>query len=89
MKVNVYTIPNCGFCVKMKDGLKERGIEFTEVDVSLEENDDIFKQVVEISGTESVPTVIVGTNLIAPDVNFYSIEQGLDLVEHIMENEDE
>lgn len=87
MKVRVYSIPKCKFCTQMKDGLKEKNIEFEDIDVSLPENDKEFNEVVKISKTESVPTVIVGKNLLAPDVNFWSIEEGLNLVEYILENE--
>lgn len=30
----VYSKPNCGFCVKAKDLLESRSIEFLEIDVS-------------------------------------------------------
>lgn len=83
-KIRLYTIPNCKYCVEMKEGLKKRNIQFTEIDVSLSKNDKEFKDVVKISKTESVPTVIVGKNLLAPDVNFWSIEQGLGLIEKIL-----
>jgi glutaredoxin 3 len=34
MAVIVYTTPTCGFCGKVKDYLKERGIKFTEYNVA-------------------------------------------------------
>jgi glutaredoxin len=71
----------------MKEGLTEKGIKYEEIDVSLPENEKIFDEVVKISETEAVPTVIVGKNLLAPDINFSSIKEGVELVKYIIENE--
>lgn len=89
MKVIVYSIPNCPFCKTLKDNLTERNIEFKDVDVSLPEHEKEFDEIMKVSGTDSVPTVIVGKNLLAPDVNFHTIDQATELVEYILENETE
>lgn len=89
LPIIVYSIPNCPYCKTLKDNLTERGIEFTDVDVSLDENDAKFDEIMKVSGTDSVPTVTVGKNLLAPDVNFSSIDQATELIEYILENEDE
>ena len=36
-KVRLFTSPSCPFCYSLKDFLKEKGIEFEEIDVSQDE----------------------------------------------------
>jgi glutaredoxin-like YruB-family protein len=58
--VKIYSTPYCPYCVTLKQYLKDHGIEFTDVDVALDENEraDMIKKtgqigvpVVEINGT--------------------------------------
>ena len=86
-EVYVYSIPNCPYCYDMKKGLLDKGINYTEIDVSLDKYEDEFDEVVKITGTDAVPTVLVDKLLLAPDVNFWSIEQGISLIEKLI-NED-
>ncbi|MBT3419084.1 MAG: NrdH-redoxin [Candidatus Magasanikbacteria bacterium] len=64
MSIMVYSTPTCPYCHKAKDYLKEKGIEFTDVDVSVDQ--DKAKEMVEKSGQMGVPvldingTIIVG-----------------------------
>jgi glutaredoxin len=89
MKIKVYTIPACPFCSKLKDLLDADKIEYEAVDVSLDEHEKEFDEMMKLSGSESVPMVTVGKNLLAPDVNFSSIEQAVKLIKYIQENETE
>lgn len=47
MKVEVYSIPNCPYCVKAKNSLKEHGMDYSEytVDNISYTRDDIQKRV--------------------------------------------
>ena len=45
MSIMVYSTPTCPYCHKAKDYLKEKGIEFTDVDVSVDQ--DKAKEMVE------------------------------------------
>ena len=84
MKIRLYSIPNCKFCVEMKDGLIKMGLDFKEIDVSLPDNEKEFEEVIGISKTESVPTLIVGRYLLAPELNFWTITEGLKMVTEIL-----
>lgn len=87
MKTKVYTIPKCPYCSKLKTLLDEMNIEYETIDVSLDEHEEEFKKLMEISGSDSVPMITVGVNLLAPDVNFSTIDQAAKLVKYILENE--
>lgn len=62
MQVEIYTTPTCHFCRATKEFLKEKGIEYTEYDVST----DAAKrdEMIEISGQMGVPVIKIGEELI-------------------------
>tara|TARA_Y100000310_G_C20593552_1_gene769347 strand:- start:730 stop:975 length:246 start_codon:yes stop_codon:yes gene_type:complete len=59
MKVKVYSLPACGACNHLKDFLKEKGIEYEELNVA---DQEIAKEMVEKSGQMSLPVTIVEKN---------------------------
>ena len=87
MKINIYTIPECPFCTKLKGLLDETNIKYDELNVYDDENEQLFDSLVELSGSESVPMITIGKHLLAPDVNFKSIEEAVKLIKHILKNE--
>ena len=87
-KINVFSIPNCPFCVDIKNKLRDANISFNDIDVSLDENEKEFEEVIKISGNDSVPTITVGKHLLAPNVNFHSIDEAFELINYILDNED-
>lgn len=52
-KVLIYTTQTCPFCIKAKEFMKNKDIEYTEIDVS--ESDEKMDEMLEKSGTMSVP----------------------------------
>jgi len=87
MEINIFTIPECPFCTKLKGLLDEKNIKYNTCDVYTKEYEEVFDKLTKISGCESVPMVTVGKHLLAPDVNFSSIEQAVQLILHILKNE--
>ncbi|GAA4611174.1 glutaredoxin family protein [Saccharopolyspora hordei] len=58
-EVVVYTRPGCPFCTMLRAGLRQEGLEFTEVDIW--EDPEAAATVRGIAdGNETVPTVVVG-----------------------------
>ena len=63
-KVKVYSTPVCPWCTRVKEFLREKKIEFENIDVS--ENQEAANEMVEKSGQMGVPvldidgTIIVG-----------------------------
>lgn len=57
MDVKVYTTPTCGYCHQVKDYLHQRGVSFTEYDVSRDRN--AAQEIVDRTGQMGVPVIIV------------------------------
>ncbi|MCA9333117.1 glutaredoxin family protein [Candidatus Saccharibacteria bacterium] len=54
-KVTIYTTPTCGFCHMAKNWMTQKGVKYTEKDVSV--NIDDAKEMVEKSGQMGVPVI--------------------------------
>ena len=57
MSVAVYTTPTCGFCHQVKTYLNQRGVLFTEYDVS--RDPQAAAEMVRLSGQQGVPVVLI------------------------------
>jgi len=57
MTVKVYSTPTCPFCVMVKDWLKEKKVEFE--DINLLEDQDAAKTMMEKTGQRGVPVIDV------------------------------
>jgi glutaredoxin-like YruB-family protein len=62
MKVKIYTTTGCPYCQKTKDYLNENNIEFEEINLS--NNQDKIKELQEISGKMSTPTLDINGEII-------------------------
>lgn len=57
--VKIYTTNYCGYCVRAKDLLKRKGVNYEEVDVT--GDDDMRAKLVEMSnGQRTVPQIFIG-----------------------------
>jgi mycoredoxin len=68
--VTIYTTSTCGPCVRLKRALSEREIDFTEVNVELD--DEAAEWVMDVNqGMRTVPTVLMpdGTTLTNPSAD--------------------
>ncbi|MBW2992254.1 glutathione S-transferase N-terminal domain-containing protein [Candidatus Woesearchaeota archaeon] len=61
-KVKVYSTKTCPWCVKTKEYLKEKKIEFEDIDVS--ENQEAANEMVEKSGQMGVPVIEIDGEII-------------------------
>ncbi len=57
MNVKVYSTPTCGYCRQAKNFLKERGVPFTEYDVSRDQA--AAREMVQLTGQMGVPVIDV------------------------------
>lgn len=53
--IKIYSTPTCPYCTKAKEFLKEKGIEFEDIDVA--SNQDAAKEMIEKSGQMGVPVI--------------------------------
>ena len=73
-EIKVYGTPTCPWCTKAKTFLKDKGIKFTDVDVSKDR--DAAEEMMEKSGQMGVPVLdINGTVIVGFDQG--AIEQAL------------
>jgi len=74
---------NCPYCKKLIGLINETAMEFSEINVDLPENVAEFTKVVEFTKDSSVPTIIVGKNILVPEKAFNTIEEGFELIKRL------
>jgi glutaredoxin 3 len=57
MSVTLYTTPTCGFCRQLKNYLSQRGVAYTEYDVSRDR--EAAMEMVRVSGQQGVPVTVI------------------------------
>jgi glutaredoxin 3 len=61
--ITLYTTPSCGYCVSARRLLRERGLAFTDIDVST--NPALRRQVSAANGNyRTVPMIFVGETFV-------------------------
>ena len=61
-KITVYSTPGCPYCIRLKDYLKQKGLDFTGIDVSLDQAG--LDKMVSISGQMGVPVIDVDGRIV-------------------------
>jgi glutaredoxin 3 len=61
-KVKVYSTPTCVYCITVKSFLKEKNIDFEEVDVS--QDKEAADQMIEKTGQMGVPVIEINDEVI-------------------------
>jgi len=61
-KIKVYGVPTCPFCNRTKKFLKDKGLNFEDLDVSA--NHDLAKEMIKKSGQMSVPVIEIGEEIV-------------------------
>ena len=61
-KVKVYSTQTCPYCTMLKDFLKEKKVEFEDIDVGADQ--EAAKEMVEKSGQMGVPVADIGGKII-------------------------
>jgi len=60
--VKVYSTPACPYCFTLKEFLKEKGIDFEDIDVS--KNEAILQEMVQKSGQMGVPVIEIDGQIV-------------------------
>jgi glutaredoxin 3 len=62
-KVEIYTTSYCPFCIRAKSLLKNKGIAFSEIDVS--DDDGMREKMIELSGgRRTVPEIFINGKIV-------------------------
>ena len=60
--IKVYSTPTCPYCVTLKKFLKEKGVEFADIDVSADEKE--LQEMIDKSGQMGVPVVEINGQIV-------------------------
>ena len=80
----VFTMEGCPYCVDFKKMLKDKDIEFTELDIN--EHQEEYEMFVEITKNEYVPAFLIieggGENVefFAPERDYEELDQALEII---------
>ena len=74
----------CPYCDKLKGLLKDDDIEFKEIDINDKRYKLEFNKIMEISGADSVPIVIVKKKILIPEKSFMTIEEGFEIIKKLL-----
>lgn len=67
MHIRIYSTPACGYCRLAKEFLKEKGLEFEEVDVMADPA--AAEEMIKISGQMGVPVIVINQdNNLQPEI---------------------
>ncbi len=62
VSVKVYSTPTCPWCIRVKQFLKEKNVQFEDIDVSV--NHQAAHEMIEKSGQSGVPVVDIDGKII-------------------------
>lgn len=62
MEIKIYSTPTCGYCHQAKAFLDERGVRYTDYDVSRDQM--AAQEMVKLTGQMGVPVIVVGGEVI-------------------------
>ncbi len=60
--VRIYSTPTCPWCRKTKEYLKEKGVQFTDINVA--EDRAKLEEMVQLTGQRGVPVIVIGGDVI-------------------------
>jgi glutaredoxin 3 len=71
--VLIYTTQNCGYCIRAKQLLDQKGISYTEIRVDLDpqKRDEMLKKT---NGARTVPQIFINDRLIGGSDDLASLE---------------
>ena len=82
--VKVYGFSACPYCKELKEIFTKDGIQFIDVDIEQPENQEEFNKIMEIAKADEVPIVIVGNQILVPNVSFQSIKEAAELTKKFL-----
>lgn len=82
-KIKVYYMENCPYCTNLMDGLNKLDFDYEKIDVDSEEGEKEFLKLYEFTKSDNIPIIIVGNDVLLPEITFRTIDQALKLIEEL------
>jgi len=76
-EVKIYSTPTCHFCQEAKEFLRKNDIPYTDYDVS--KDTDRREEMLKLSGSMSVPVIVVGKDKMMVGFDEKNIKKMLDI----------
>jgi glutaredoxin len=83
-KIKIYSMPECKYCNELKELLTKDGIEYEDVNIMLQENAKEYEKIYAATKSEQVPIVLIGKQLLVPEVSFKSISEAAILTKNFL-----
>lgn len=77
-KIYIYSLTECSYCDDLKNKLDGADIPFVNIDI--EEHPKEFMKVISLTKEETVPTVVIGKNVLVPNKSFKTIDQAFKII---------
>ena len=84
--IKIYSIPECPYCTTLKEKLDELNIDYTDVNVMLDENEEEYDKLYEKTKSDSVPIIKVSKYLLIPEKSFRTIEEAVTIIKKLIGN---
>lgn len=72
--VTIYTTMICPYCLRAKQLLKKKNVDFTEIDVSMDRAKR-FEMTVRASGRQTVPQIFIGETHVGGCDDLYALDR--------------
>lgn len=82
--VTIYSFPECPYCKELKEIYDTEGIEYRDVNISLEENSEEWNMISEASKAEEVPVIKIEKQLLVPNISFKSINEAVEITKKFL-----
>lgn len=76
-QVIIYSKPTCPYCIRAKQLLQRKNVEFTDIDVSRDEN--LYNELKARTNHRTVPQIFIGDQFIGGSDNLHALEQSGEL----------
>lgn len=83
-QINIFTQNECPYCNKLMGMLDKEGIDYIDLNINNDKNNLYFEKIVKVTDEDSVPTIVVGTQIIAPNKSFSTIDQAFEIIKNLM-----
>jgi len=82
--IKIFGFEGCPYCKEMQDLLNGENIPFRYIDIDDEKNESLVDEILTKNNLDSVPVVVIGNTILAPDDSFDTIKEGFELIKRFL-----